>query len=109
MKIIKTLVLTSLFAALAGCGSDAIEGKFNVQASVMGFKSNVGTAELDEDYITLLGDKYEIDEWKRDGDTVVARDKNGSAVMNARVEDNGNRLVVLDGGELVSMTLTRIK
>ena len=29
--------------------------------------------------------------------------------MNARVEDNGNRLVVLDGGELVSMTLTRIK
>ena len=55
MKIIKTLVLTSLFAALAGCGSDAIEGKFNVQASVMGFKSNVGTAELDEDYITLLG------------------------------------------------------
>ena len=55
MKIVKTLVLASLLSTLAGCGSDAIEGKFNVQASVMGFKSNVGTAELDEDYITLLG------------------------------------------------------
>ncbi|MBV6287666.1 hypothetical protein [Pseudomonas aegrilactucae] len=109
MKIVKTLLLASLFSALAGCGSDAIEGKFNVQASVMGFKSNVGTAELDEDYITLLGDKYQIDEWERDGDTIIARNKDGEAVMNARVEDNGNRLVVLDGGELVSMTLTRIQ
>lgn len=109
MKIVKTLVLASLLSTLAGCGSDAIEGKFNVQASVMGFKSNVGTAELDEDYITLLGDKYQIDEWERDGDTIVARNKDGEAVMNARIEDNGNRLVVLDGGELVSMTLTRIR
>ncbi|NER59583.1 hypothetical protein G3435_05430 [Pseudomonas sp. MAFF212428] len=109
MKIVKTLLLASLVSTLAGCGSDAIEGKFNVQASVMGFKSNVGTAELDEDYITLLGDKYQIDEWTREGDHIIARGKDGEAVMNARVEDNGNRLVVLDGGELVSMTLTRIQ
>ena len=45
----------------------------------------------------------------RDGDTVIARGKDGESVMNARIEDNGNRLVVLDGGEVVSMTLTRIQ
>ena len=109
MRIVKTLALATLFAALAGCGSDAIEGKFAVQASVMGFKSNVGTAVLDEDFITLMGDKHEIDARQRDGATVIARGEDGDSVINARIEDNGNRLVVLVGGEVVRLTLTRIQ
>ncbi|HDS1736785.1 MULTISPECIES: hypothetical protein [Pseudomonas] len=96
-------------AALTGCGNDAIEGTFKVQSSVMGMRIDAGQAILKSDSIVMDGDKFEVDEWEQADGMVTARAADGSAIIHARVLDNGNRLEMAGEGSLLNVTLVRIK
>lgn len=108
MKL-KVLSLLCAAALLSGCGNDAIEGTFQVQSSVMGMQINGGQAVLKSDSIVIEGDKYTVDEWEQADGMVTARDKDGQAIIHARVLDGGNRLQVIGEGSLLNVTLVRVK
>lgn len=109
MKI-KMIPLALAFAALlTGCGNDAIEGTFQVQSTVMGMKIKGGQAVLKSDSVTIEGDKFIVDEWEQADGMVTARDKDGQAIIHARVLDNGDRLEMAGEGNLLNVTLIRVK
>lgn len=100
-----TLLLASLGnTALAG---DAIEGTFDMTTEAMGVKVRSATVELTPEYIREGDNKLAIAEWVHKDGYVTARDKNGSTLLHARIEDGGDTLIQQIEG-VGTATFTRI-
>lgn len=104
-SLLAALAVSSLL--LAGCGSSAPEGKYKVTKTAMGFNIGSSKAEIDNDFIIIDGNKYEVDEWVTDDDgKIIARNKEGQALLSATV--SGDDLLVEEGGGSIQMKFTRI-
>jgi len=103
------LVLAALpFCVLAGCGNDALEGTYEQTTTVMGIQGPKQKVEFSSDYIIANGSKIKVDEWERKDDVVVARNKDGQALINVRVLDGGKRLEAVGGSDIAKNVFVRI-
>ncbi|MGJ7550914.1 hypothetical protein [Pseudomonas alloputida] len=103
------LVLAALpFCLLAGCGNDALEGTYEQTTTVMGIQGPKQKVEFAKDYIIANGNKFKVEEWERKDDEVVARDKDGQALINVRVLDGGKRLEAIGGSNMAKNVFVRV-
>jgi hypothetical protein len=103
------LLLVFLFAGLlAACAPKTPVGTYQVLTGAMGVKVATGTAEFQKDRISLMGRSEPVAHWKREGNVVTAFDKDSTAVIKVREEEDGKTLTVLDLGAGMTMTLTRL-
>ncbi|NIF24812.1 hypothetical protein F3J44_00310 [Pantoea sp. Tr-811] len=108
MRNFKFALAALPFLVLAGCGNDALEGTYEATTTVMGFKAPKQTWEFSKDYIIANGSKVKVDEWERKGDVVVARNKDGQALINVRVLDGGKRLEGVGGNDMAKNEFVRV-
>ena len=103
------LVLAALpFGILAGCGNDALEGTYEQTTTVMGIQGPTQKVEFSSDYIITNGIEVKVGEWERKDDVVIARNKDGVALINVRVLDGGKRLEAIGGSEMAKNVFVRV-
>lgn len=108
MRQLKLALAALPFFVLAGCGNDGLEGTYEQSMSIMGFNTPKTLIEFSDDYIIANGNKIKVDEWERKDDVVVARDKNGTALINVRVLDGGKRLETVGMPDAAKQVFTRV-
>lgn len=108
MKYFKLLLVFLFLGLLTACGDVITPGTYQVQTGAMGVKLNTGHAEIQKDRIMLMASYSPVASWERDGNVVTALDKDGNKVFQAREEDDGKTLAVMNLGAGLSMTLTRL-
>jgi hypothetical protein len=108
MRQFKLLLAALPLCILAGCGNDGLDGKYEATTSVMGFNAGSQTIEFSSGYIIAAGNKIEVAEWDRKDDVVVARDKNGNALINVKVFDGGKRLESVGLNNMAKQVFVRV-
>lgn len=109
MRLFKLSLTALAFGLLAACGNDGLDGKYEATTSVMGFSAGSQIIEFSSGYIIAAGNKIKVDEWERKDDVVVARDKNGNALINVKVLDGGNRLESVGSNNMAKQIFVRVK
>lgn len=108
MRQFKLLLAAIPLCLLGGCGNDGLDGKYQATTSVMGFNAGSQTIEFSSGYIIAGGNKIKVDEWERKDDVVVARDKNGNALINVKVFDGGKRLESVGSNDMAKQVFVRV-
>lgn len=108
MRNLKLMVAAASLCALAGCGGDSLTGKYEASTSVMGIKASSQTVEFSSGYIIAGGNKIKVDEWERKDDVVTARDKDGKALINVKVFDDGKRLETIGSNDMARQVFVRL-
>jgi hypothetical protein len=108
MRYMKLMMVAVSFCALAGCGDDALKGKYEASTSVMGIKASSQMVEFSSGYILAGGNKIKVDEWERKDDVVTARDKDGKALINVKVFDSGKRLETVGSNDMAKQVFVRL-
>lgn len=108
MQQFKYLLAAIPLGLLAGCGNDGLDGKYEATTSVMGFNAGSQTVEFSSGYIIAAGNKIAVEEWERKDDVVVARDKNGNALINVKVLDGGKRLESVGSNNMAKQVFVRV-
>jgi len=108
MRNLKLMMAAVSFCVLAGCGGDALKGKYEASTSVMGIKASSQTVEFSSGYIIAGGNKIKVDEWERKDDVVTARDKDGKALINVKVFDGGKRLETIGSNDMAKQVFVRL-
>jgi hypothetical protein len=108
MRQFNLLLAAIPLCLLAGCGNSGLDGKYQATTSVMGFNAGSQTVEFSSGYIIAGGNKIKVDEWERKDDVVVARDKNGNALINVKVFDGGKRLESVGSNDMAKQVFVRV-